>query len=103
MQVKFDNKHIEALYKKGASKKYPLQPQILTTFFMRIQQLEAAATIYDLWNTPSIRFKKLHGFENRFSLRIDGAMRLEVELTWQDQANTVGIVHIVEISKHYGD
>lgn len=101
MQVQFLNAHIHALYSNGKSRKYPLQPQVLTKFFMRIQQLEAALTIHDLWKTPSLQFEKMQGFQNRFSLRIDISWRLEVEMDWQDEQKTVGTVKILEISRHY--
>lgn len=69
---------------------------------MRIQQLEAAINIYDLWKTPSLNFEKLEGFENRYSVRIDNKWRLEMEIRWMDEKKTKGTIYIAEISKHYG-
>jgi proteic killer suppression protein len=103
LQVIFLNKNIETLYKVGKNRKYSLQPQVLKKFFMRIQQLEAALTVYDLWNTPSIQFEKMQGHTNKYSLRIDGSWRLEMEIDWQKNDKTTGIFNILEISKHYGD
>jgi len=70
---------------------------------MRLQQLEAAINIYDLWKTPSLNFEKLEGFENRYSVRLSKRWRLEVEIDWEDKEKTKGIIYIVDISKHYGD
>lgn len=70
---------------------------------MRVQQLEAAFDIYDLWKTTSLNFEKLEGYENRFSLRIDRKYRLEIEMEWEDEERTKGKVIILELSKHYGD
>ena len=103
MQIDFKNKHLIQLYQDGKSRKYPLPEEVLSKFFMRIQQLEAAATIHDLWKTPSLNFEKLQGYENKYSIRLDRKWRLEVEIIWEDREKTKGTVYIVEISKHYGD
>lgn len=101
MQIEFKNRHIAQLYQEGKSKKYPLPQEILSKFFMRIQQLEAAVDIHDLWKIPSLNFEKLRGFENRYSLRLDRKWRLELEVNWEDKEKTKGIVYIIELSKHY--
>lgn len=101
MQIEFKNRHIAQLYQEGKCKKYPLPPEVITKFFMRIQQLEAAIDIHDLWKTPSVNFERLRGFENRYSLRLDRKWRLELEINWEDKEKTKGIVYIIELSKHY--
>ena len=103
MRVRFKNKSLIQLYETGKSKKYKLQQDILTKFFMRIQQLEAANDIYDLWKTPSLNFEKMESYENRYSVRLSRKWRLEVEIEWEDEEKTKGICYINEISKHYGD
>ncbi len=103
MQVEFKNKNLNQLYNEGKNSKYNLPQEILKKFFMRIQQLEAAVTIYDLWKSASLNFEKLKGFSNRYSLRLDKKWRLEIEMQWEDKEKTKGTAYIVEISKHYGD
>jgi len=103
LRVEFKNKSLIQLYETGKSRKYKLQQDILKKFFMRLQQLEAAINIYDLWKTPSLNFEKLEGFENRYSVRLSKRWRLEVEIDWEDKEKTKGIIYIVDISKHYGD
>ncbi|VAX34647.1 hypothetical protein MNBD_NITROSPIRAE03-257 [hydrothermal vent metagenome] len=103
MQIEFRNRHLVHLYQKGKAGKYPLPPGVINKFFMRMQQIEAAVNIYDLWKTSSLNFERLQGFENRFSLRLDNKYRLEIEIEWEDEKRTKGIVYILEISKHYGD
>jgi len=68
---------------------------------MRIEQLEAAIDIYDLWKTPSLNFEKMKGKKNRFSLRIDREYRLEFDMRWDNTEKTKGTVILKEISKHY--
>ncbi len=69
---------------------------------MRIRQIEAAATIHDLWKTPSLHFEKLSGME-MYSIRLDKKWRMELKIDWNNSEKTVGTVHIIEISVHYGD
>ena len=101
MQVAFKNKHLVQLYQEGKSKKYPLPPEVISKFFMRIQQLETAIDIHDLWKTPALNFEKLRGFENKYSLRLDRKWRLELEIDWNNVEKTQGTVSIIELSKHY--
>ena len=103
MQVEFRNKALIQLYKDGKSRKYKLPQGILTKFFMRIQQLEAAIDIYDLWKTTSLNFEKLKGFASRYSVRLSEKWRLEFEVEWKDKERTKGNIYVMEISEHYGD
>jgi len=102
LEWEIQNKDLDTLYKTGKSKKYRLQPQILKKFFMRIQQIEAADTIYDLWNTPSLNFEFLKS-KKRYSIRLDKGYRIEFDIEWKNEEKTKGKFIIKEISKHYGD
>lgn len=103
MQVVFDNRQIATLYETRQNRKLKLPQPVITKFIMRIQQLEAAIDIHDLWKTATLNFKKLERYPNRYSVRIDIKWRLEMEIDWQDKEKTMGIIHIIKISKHYGD
>ena len=70
---------------------------------MRIQQLEASATIHDLWKTPSLKFEHLEGRYPPYSIKIDKGWRLEFDVDWLNEDKITGIIHICEISNHYGD
>lgn len=102
MDVDFRNNNLVELYETGRNKKYKLQPNILRKFFMRIQELEAAKDIHDLWKKPSLNFERLQGFKNRYSLRLQDKWRLEIEIEWENEEQTEGTVYIVELSSHYG-
>lgn len=103
MQVEFENKRLQELYEKGTSRKYPLQQSLIKKFFMRIQQLEAAVTIYDLMKTSSLKFERLKSTENQFSIRLNQEFRLVFRISFEDKEKTKGQVFIKELSKHYGD
>ena len=70
MKVEIKNKHLVELYEKGTSRKYRLSQEVINKFFMRMRQLEASYTIYDLRKTPSLNFEKLEGYTNRYSIRL---------------------------------
>jgi len=102
LEFEFRNKNLVKLYETGKSKKYRLQPAVLNKFFMRIQQIEAANTIHDLWETPSLNFEYLES-EKTYSVRVDKGYRLEIEISWLNEEKTIGKFFIKELSKHYGD
>jgi len=101
MEFWFDNKELEKLYTDGKSRKYRLPEDIIDKFFARIQQIEAAAEIYDLWNDRGLNFEKLQGYDNRFSMRLKNKYRLEVSINWLNAEKTIGEFAIVEVSNHY--
>ena len=102
MEWEFINKELVKLYETGKSKKYRLQPAVLGKFFMRIQQIEAAITIQDLWRNPSLKFEHLKS-KKMYSIRVDKGYRLEILIDWQNEDKTIGKFIIKELSKHYGD
>jgi len=103
LQIEFKNKALLQFYRTGKSRKYNLSQSVAKKFFMRIAQLEAAIDIYDLWNTPSLRFEKLKAFENRYAVRLTKQHRLEMKIDWENSDKTKGRISILELSKHYGD
>ena len=103
MKVEIKNKHLVELYEKGKSGKYRLSREVIKKFFMRMQQLEASYTIHDLWKTPALRFEKLEGYKNRYSIRLTKTWRLEFEIIWENEEKTFGKITVLELSKHYGD
>jgi len=102
VKVSFGNRKLAALYTSGKSTKYRLPPQVLKKFFMRVQALEAATSIYDLWKNPALNFERLEGTD-RCSVRVDGSWRLEFTVAWEDDPPTKGEITITELSNHYGD
>lgn len=101
MDFTFDTKELEKLYTTGKSKKYSLPNDIIDKFFARIQQIEAANTIYDLWNDKGLNFKKMQGAEHRYSMRLKIKYRLEMIIEWKNDEKTLGDFIIAEISTHY--
>ena len=101
MEIKFLDKDLRNLYTSGKSRKLRVQPGVLQSFFEVMASLESSKDIYDLWKEPSLKFEKMKGFENRFALRITRTFRLEVEIEWENDDKTVGVIGVDKISTHY--
>jgi len=102
MEVHCNNKKLTKVYESGKpTKKYRLTQDIIDKFVMRVDLLINAVTIHDLWQHPALKFEKLQGYENRFSLRLNRQYRLEIEIEWINDENTIGKIELLDISKHY--
>lgn len=101
MEFKFKDKNLFDLYTKGTSRKYRFEKNVIKNFVTRIASIENANTIFDLRKPPSMRFEKLEGYQNRFSIRINDQFRLEFDIDFEDENKTKGKVEILTISKHY--
>ncbi len=103
MVVYIDNKELEKLYLTGKSKKLSLPKYIIENFLATIQKIEAATNINDLLADRGLRFKKLQGSNNRYSVRLNDKYRLEMEVEWINENQTIGKFYLQEISNHYSD
>lgn len=103
MDVILNDKELEKLYATGKSKKLKLPEPVIEKFFATIQKIDSAINIYDLWKDSALRFEKLKGAGNRYSMRLTGKYRLEMKVEWNGEPPTIGKFFIEEISNHYGD
>lgn len=103
MNVYINDKELIRLYKSGSSKKLKYPDLIIEKFFATIQKIESATSIHDFWKDSGLRFEKLKGFKNRYSMRLTGKYRLEMEIEWKNPEYTIGEFILLEISNHYGD
>lgn len=101
MDFTFRNKELEKLYTTGKSKKLRLPADIIEKFFARLQQIEAANDIYDLWNDKGLNFEKMVNTENSYSMRLKIKYRLEMDIDWKNNELTIGDFIITDISNHY--
>ena len=101
MNFTFRNKELEKLYVTRKSKKLKLPNDIIEKFFARLQQIEAANDIYDLWNDKGLNFEKLTNTENSYSMRLKIKYRLEMDIDWKNNELTIGDFIITDISNHY--
>ncbi len=101
MDVVIDDKELEKLYSTGKSRKLRLPDQVVDKFFATVQKIEAAVNIYDLWADKGLHFERLQGSDTRFSMRLSGKYRLEMEVVWVDENLTIGKFYVQKISNHY--
>ena len=101
MNFTFRNKELEKLYVTGKSKKLKLPNDIIEKFFARLQQIEAANDIYDLWNDKGLNFEKLTNTDKSYSMRLKIKYRLEMDIDWKNNELTIGNFIITDISNHY--
>lgn len=101
MEVNIDDKELEKLYTSGKSRKLKLPNQVIDKFFATIQKMEAAEDINDLRADKGLRFEKLKGHENRYSMRLTIKYRLEMRIDWENDICTIGIFTLLSISNHY--
>ncbi len=104
MEVQIDDKELIKLYETGKSRKLRLPEHVVDEFLAVLQELDAALTIHDLWNKhPKRKFEKLKGHSDRYSMRLTGKYRIEMQVDWTNDEKTVGIFHIDDVNNHYGD
>jgi len=103
LNVYIDDKELEKLFTTGQSKKLRLPEQVTEKFLATIQKIESSVTIHDLWADKGLRFEKLRGIANTYSMRLTVKYRLEMEVIWVDDKQTIGKFYLKTISNHYGD
>jgi plasmid maintenance system killer protein len=102
MEFDFLAKELIELYTTGRSRKFKfLNTKAVDNFIDCIQNIVAADSIHDWWGRPALKFEKLQGYDNRYSMRIDNKHRLEFKLDFENKEKTRGFVSILKISKHY--
>jgi plasmid maintenance system killer protein len=101
LEVFLDDKQLEALYASGKPKKLKLPEQVIEKFFATVQKIEASVTVHDLLADNGLRFKKMSGSDNRYAMRLNQKYRLEMEIAWEDEAQTIGKFYLQTISNHY--
>lgn len=103
MEVYIDNKHLEQLYTEGKCKKLKLPQTVVDKFFATVQKIGAATSIHDFLSDNGLRFKKMKGHKDLFSMRLNNQYRLEMRVKWENDAKTIGVFALTDISNHYGD
>ncbi len=104
MEVRIDDKELVKLFETGESRKLRLPEHVVNEFFAVLQELEAAMSIHDLWTKhPKRKWEKLRGHASRYSMRLTGKYRVEMEVTWTNTEKTIGVFLIDDVNNHYGD
>ena len=100
MDVQFRTNKLERCYREIAFATRTWGPKIARCYVDRVNRLHACRTADDLKGFLELRFHKLRGpREGYYALNLDGAWRLLVSFV----DDTMTIVRVEEVSKHYGD
>lgn len=103
LEVYIDDKELEKLYTTGKSRKLKFPVLVVEKFFATVQKIDAAINIYDFWRVGGLKFEKLKGAQDRYSMRLSGNYRLEMNVAWENEEKTIGVFSLTTISNHYKD
>jgi proteic killer suppression protein len=104
MEIRFDKKYLQELYEVGKTtdKKYRFQPDVVKKYQARIETLESAEKVEDLFLINSLHYKVLKGDKKDISsIRVNKQYRIEFTTTQVVSKTVVTICNILELSNHY--
>ncbi|MDR0333019.1 MAG: type II toxin-antitoxin system RelE/ParE family toxin [Dysgonamonadaceae bacterium] len=104
MEIVFEKKYLSDLYYKGktADKKHRFQPDIIKRYRLRIETLESAVGIEDLYPINSLHYEVLKGDKKGISsIRVNDQYRIEFTVNKVESETVVTICNILELSNHY--
>ena len=104
MEIVFEKKYLSELYYKGktADKKHRFQPEVIKRYKLRIEALESATCIEDLFQINSLHYEVLKGGKKGISsMRVNDQYRIEFTVSKVESETIVTICNILELSNHY--
>lgn len=104
MEIIFEKEYLSDLYYKGktADKKHRFQPDVVKRYKLRIEALEGAASVEDLFRINSLRYEVLKGDKKGISsIRVNDQYRIEFTVSKAELETLVTICNIMELSNHY--
>jgi proteic killer suppression protein len=104
MKIKFEKAYLKELYETGKTtdKKHRFQPGIVKKYQARIETLESAEAIEELFVINSLHYEVLEGDKKGISsIRVDDRYRIEFKTTQAVSETVVTICNILELSNHY--
>ena len=97
MNVEFKNKELVKLYVSGKSTKYSIPLNTAELFVLRVFQLKSAHSIKDIKKTKFFNFFKPVKLKNTFRINICNESKLEFQIEWLDDKETVGTIFITDL------
>lgn len=104
MKIVFEKEYLSELYYNGkmSDKKHRFQPEIIKRYKLRIEALESADGIEDLFRINSFHYEVLKGDKKGISsIRVNDQYRIEFTTHKMESETVVTVCNILEISKHY--
>lgn len=104
MEIKFTQKYLRELYEFGRTtdKKHRFQPDVIKRYQSRIEILENAEKIEELFSIHSLHYEVLKGDKKGISsIRVNNQYRIEFKTSQVVSETVATICNILELSKHY--
>jgi proteic killer suppression protein len=104
MEIEFEKRYLRELFETGknSEKKYRFQPQVVKKYQARIEILESAEKIEDLFIINSLHYEVLKGDkEGISSIRVNDQYRIEFTTSQVVSETVIIICNILELSNHY--
>lgn len=100
MDISFRTKQLEKCFRESRAAVRAFGKEVARRYIQRIQLIEAARDLEELRRLPGLRFHALGGDRTgEYAINLTGFYRLIVTI----EGSSVQVVHIKEVSKHYGD
>ncbi|GAB6012283.1 type II toxin-antitoxin system RelE/ParE family toxin [Viscerimonas tarda] len=104
MEIVFEKKYLSELYYKGktSDKKHRFQPQVIERYQQRIDALEGATCVEDLFQINALHYEMLKGDKKGISsIRVNDQYRIEFTTSKIESETIVTVCNILELSNHY--
>ena len=104
MEITFDKDYLSDLYYKGKTtdKKHRFQPEVIKRYRLRIDALESAERIEDLYVINALHYEMLKGDKKGISsIRVNDQYRIEFTVSKTNTETVVTVCNILELSNHY--
>ncbi|MDR1172228.1 MAG: type II toxin-antitoxin system RelE/ParE family toxin [Bacteroidales bacterium] len=104
MVIAFDKEYLQELYDKGVAmdKKHRYQPEVVKLYIKRIQILQKAESVEELYQMNSLHYEVLDGDKQGISsIRVNRKYRIEFLVNNTTVEPVVTVCNILELSNHY--
>ncbi|MDR1343541.1 MAG: type II toxin-antitoxin system RelE/ParE family toxin [Prevotellaceae bacterium] len=104
MEIIFEKEYLSDLYYKGKTtdKKHRFQPEVARRYKLRIEALESAASVEDLFQINSLHYEVLKGDKKGISsIRVTDQYRIEFTASKVESKTIVTVCNILELTNHY--
>jgi len=104
MKIVFEKEYLSELYYKGKTvdKKHRFQSDVIKRYKLRIETLENAISIEDLFQINSLHYEILKGDKKGISsIRVNDQYRIEFTISIVESETVITICNILELSNHY--
>ncbi|KAA6335664.1 hypothetical protein EZS27_016137 [termite gut metagenome] len=104
MEIVFEKEYLSELYYNGkaSDKKHRFQPEVIKGYKLRIEALESANCVEDLFQINALHYEVLKGDKKDISsIRVNDQYRIEFTTSKIESETIVTVCNILELSNHY--